>query len=120
MTMKPKAIPVASRKMLLAVAVALGLGYFLGNRTETGQQRQFLEAKRAPESSQPPRSSDAESSTCRLYRTNAVENGPPVHIASFDTNEGAQVNRENCQFAASAFQEGGMKQYWCQTGGNRN
>ena len=52
-----------------------------------------------------------------LYRS-AVVGIEPVHIATFDANERADYNQENCELARSLFaaQPGVSVGFWCQAG----
>lgn len=53
-----------------------------------------------------------------LYRNSAIDSEMRVHVATFDTNEGAYYNSENCQIAAQLFQgqPGVVVRYWCEPG----
>lgn len=58
-------------------------------------------------------------STYTLYRSSAGA-GPQLrlHVATFDTADGDQYNRENCEVARSLFQAqpGVTVRYWCEQG----
>ena len=58
-----------------------------------------------------------------LYRDSAA--GTPkegkamrIHVATFDSSDGEQYNRENCQIAQGLFQNqpGVTVRYWCEKG----
>lgn len=53
-----------------------------------------------------------------LYRSSLVDGTLRVHVATFDTNEGAAYNQENCVLAANLFsQQPHVKtQFWCERG----
>lgn len=52
-----------------------------------------------------------------LYR-NSVMDQSSIHVATFDTVEGANYNAENCNLAADLFQqqEGVQTRFWCEQG----
>jgi hypothetical protein len=67
----------------------------------------------------------ASSATCAseegiytIYRNSAIDPDMRIHVASFDTEDGAAYNQENCQIAASLFrsQPGVTVSYWCEPG----
>ena len=55
-----------------------------------------------------------------LYRSSAVTGGEKwrLHVATFDSADGVQYNRENCDTAKSLFQSqpGVTVTYWCERG----
>ena len=53
-----------------------------------------------------------------LYRSSAVEGIEKVHVATFDSGDGRDYNRENCWLAADLFkgQPGVIVHYWCEEG----
>lgn len=53
-----------------------------------------------------------------LYRSSIVDRGLRIHVATFDSVDGAEYNRENCQIARGLFQAqpGVSVQYWCERG----
>lgn len=55
-----------------------------------------------------------------LYRSSAVAGGEKwrLHVATFDSSDGAQYNRDNCETAKSLFQSqpGVTVTYWCERG----
>jgi hypothetical protein len=55
-----------------------------------------------------------------LYRDSGIDGGSSwrIHVASFDTNNGQNYNRENCDIARGLFQtQPGVKViYWCEKG----
>ncbi len=53
-----------------------------------------------------------------LYRSSAIDSTMRLHIATFDADEGAAYNSENCQIAAQLFQgqPGVTVRYWCESG----
>ena len=62
-----------------------------------------------------------EASGYTLYRSSAT--GPMrIHVASFDTKNGEEYNRENCDTAAELFrhQPSVTVRYWCEKGSFRS
>jgi len=59
-----------------------------------------------------------ESGTYTLYRTSALDAAARIHIATFDTKEGAEFNADYCQTAAKLLmtQPGVTVRYWCEAG----
>lgn len=55
-----------------------------------------------------------------LYRSSAVVGGDKwrLHVATFDSSDGSQYNRDNCETAKSLFQSqpGVTVTYWCERG----
>jgi hypothetical protein len=53
-----------------------------------------------------------------LYRSSALDRNMRIHMATFDAEDGADYNRENCQIAADLFeaQPGVTVAYWCEPG----
>ena len=53
-----------------------------------------------------------------LYRNSVSDSEMRLHLATFDTDEGASYNSENCQIAAQLFQgqPGVTVRYWCEPG----
>lgn len=53
-----------------------------------------------------------------LYRNSPAESAMRIHVATFDANEDAAYNMENCQIAADLFskQAGVTVKYWCELG----
>lgn len=53
-----------------------------------------------------------------LYRSSITDARMRVHVASFDSLDGASYNSENCQIAAALFgaQPGVQVRYWCEKG----
>jgi hypothetical protein len=53
-----------------------------------------------------------------LYRNSVLDSSMRIHVASFDTTDGADYNSENCNVAADLFQrqEGVITRYWCEQG----
>lgn len=55
-----------------------------------------------------------------LYRSSAITGGDKwrLHVATFDSSDGAQYNRDNCEIAKSLFQSqpGVTVTYWCERG----
>lgn len=60
----------------------------------------------------------AEGDTYILYRNSLIDASMRIHLASFDTTEGAAYNQENCRLAALLFrsQPGVTVSYWCEPG----
>ena len=59
--------------------------------------------------------------TYTLYRSSTT--GPMrIHVATFDSNDGDEYNRENCQMAMDLFQQqpGVKVRYWCEKGRYRS
>ncbi len=58
----------------------------------------------------------AQDSSFLLYRNSLIDSSLKIHIASFDTNEGAEYNAENCWLAADLFQNqpGVSTRFWCE------
>jgi hypothetical protein len=58
--------------------------------------------------------------TYTLYRSSATVGGAGmrVHVATFDTKDGATYNRDNCEIAKNLFQKqpGVTVIYWCERG----
>ena len=57
------------------------------------------------------------SSTYTLYRSSVT--GPMrIHVATFDSDNPEEYNRENCQVALELFQQqpGVKVRYWCEKG----
>lgn len=61
---------------------------------------------------------DTRTPTYTLYRSSMVAGVSRIHIATFDSNDGEEYNRENCQSTADLFQaQPGVKvRYWCEKG----
>lgn len=59
-----------------------------------------------------------DSSTFTLYRNSVLDAKMRLHVASFDTADGAAYNQENCALAQQLFQaQPGVKtQFWCEPG----
>ena len=60
---------------------------------------------------------EARTPTYTLYRSSMT--GPMrIHVATFDSNDGDEYNRENCQVGADLFaaQPGVKVRYWCEKG----
>jgi len=53
-----------------------------------------------------------------LYRNSVLDRTMRVHVATFDTDNGARYNKENCVVAADLFQSqaGVDTRYWCELG----
>jgi hypothetical protein len=53
-----------------------------------------------------------------LYRSSVAMPDARIHVATFDTGDGAAYNQDNCQIAASLFREqpGVKVLYWCEPG----
>jgi len=66
---------------------------------------------------------DSRTPTYTLYRSSATA-GPELrtHVATFDSNDGAEYNRENCEAARSLFQRQPRVtvRYWCEKGQYRD
>ncbi|HEX9595426.1 MAG TPA: hypothetical protein VF982_00985 [Anaerolineales bacterium] len=60
-----------------------------------------------------------EQGTYTLYRDSPLDPVMRIHVASFDTGEGADYNQENCRLAADLFgrQLGVISRFWCEKGG---
>jgi hypothetical protein len=61
-----------------------------------------------------------ENNVYTLYRSSAVIDGDKwrLHVATFDSTDGAEYNRDNCHVAVELFQaQPGVKvTYWCERG----
>ncbi len=59
-----------------------------------------------------------DSSTFTLYRNSVLDAKMRLHVASFDTADGAAYNQENCALAQQLFhaQPGVKTQFWCEPG----
>ena len=59
-----------------------------------------------------------DASTFTLYRNSVLDAKMRLHVASFDTADGATYNRENCALAQLLFlsQPGVKTQFWCEPG----
>ena len=53
-----------------------------------------------------------------LYRNSWMNSSLRIHVASFDTADGGDYNRDNCATAADLFQrQAGVKtRFWCEPG----
>lgn len=56
--------------------------------------------------------------TYTLYRNSALDAKMRLHVATFDSTDGASYNRENCDQARELFQgQAGVKtKFWCEPG----
>jgi hypothetical protein len=61
---------------------------------------------------------DDDSGSYTLYRDSVTGPGMRLHIATFDSKDGEDYNRENCRIATTLFQEqpGVRVKYWCEKG----
>jgi hypothetical protein len=59
-----------------------------------------------------------DASTFTLYRNSVLDAKMRLHVASFDTANGAAYNKENCAVAQQLFlsQPGIKTQFWCEPG----
>lgn len=53
-----------------------------------------------------------------LYRASPIDASMRIHVATFDSTEGSEYNRDNCDIARGLFQnQPGVKvRYWCERG----
>lgn len=53
-----------------------------------------------------------------LYRSSMTGPNMRIHVASFDSKDGDQYNRENCEITQDLFikQPGVAVRYWCEKG----
>ena len=53
-----------------------------------------------------------------LYRNSVLDGAMRIHIATFDSKDGSEYNRQNCDIAAALFREqpGVTVNYWCEPG----
>ncbi len=60
----------------------------------------------------------SDSGTYTLYRSSPISEGLRVHVATFDSAEGVEYNRDNCQRAADLFgrQRAVINRFWCEQG----
>lgn len=64
----------------------------------------------------PAQGSEDDASAWHLYRSSAVEDvEEPIHVATFDADEGEEYNEKNCEIARELFQAQGRLsvRYWC-------
>jgi hypothetical protein len=56
--------------------------------------------------------------TFTLDRDGVLDPTMRIHVASFDSSNGADYNQENCQLAADLFgrQAGVVTRFWCEKG----
>ena len=56
--------------------------------------------------------------TFTLYRSSVLNSSMRIHVATFDSDEGADYNRENCNLAADLMQhqDGVKTRFWCEPG----
>lgn len=56
--------------------------------------------------------------TYTLYRDSITDRSMRIHVASFDSTDGDEYNRENCAQAVLLFQaQSGVKtKFWCENG----
>jgi hypothetical protein len=59
-----------------------------------------------------------EASAFTLYRSSVENAAVRIHVATFDADEDAIYNQENCQIAQELFQRhrGAAVKYWCEKG----
>ena len=64
-----------------------------------------------------------EGQTYTLYRDSPLGNSfdgkvDRIHIATFDTSDGEEYNKENCEIARDLFQsqQGVVSKFWCEKG----
>jgi hypothetical protein len=60
----------------------------------------------------------SDDNTFTLYRNSVADSNMRIHVSTFDTNEKAEYNRENCDIASKLFgaQPGVKTKYWCEKG----
>jgi len=60
----------------------------------------------------------ADQGTYTLYRTSVAVPELRIHVATFDTKDGPEYNRDNCFLASSLFesQPGTKTRFWCELG----
>lgn len=60
----------------------------------------------------------ADAAVSTLYRNSVADASTRIHVASFDSADGASYNRDNCEIASNLFQKpaGGPVTYWCERG----
>ena len=53
-----------------------------------------------------------------LYRSSVIYPNARIHVATFDSKDGADYNQENCETARNLFQsqEGVKTKFWCEKG----
>lgn len=56
--------------------------------------------------------------TFTLYRSSVTDPTMRLHVATFDADESANYNRENCELAAGLFknQDSVKVAFWCESG----
>ncbi len=59
-----------------------------------------------------------DSTSYTLYRNSLVDSSLRLHVASFDSADGAEYNRENCEVASVLFlnQPSVKTKFWCEKG----
>lgn len=62
--------------------------------------------------------SPQEGDTFSLYRNSILDPNMRLHVATFDSADGANYNSENCSVAAQLFgaQPGVKTRFWCEKG----
>ena len=60
----------------------------------------------------------SDSDAFTLYRSSLLDGNMRIHVATFDTGDGANYNSENCNIGAQLFaaQPGVKVRYWCEKG----
>ena len=61
----------------------------------------------------------ADSVAYTLYRNSNMDKDARIHIASYDTDEGATFNHQNCEAAAELLSQRFAEDYWCEIGSFR-
>jgi hypothetical protein len=65
-----------------------------------------------------PASAQSDNDIRTLYRSSVLDASMRIHVATFDSVDGASYNAENCNLAADLFQqqEGVKARFWCEKG----
>lgn len=52
-----------------------------------------------------------------LYRNSVLDKNERLHVATFDSSDGDEYNKKNCELSSELFQkEGVMTKFWCEKG----
>ena len=56
-----------------------------------------------------------------LYRSSVIKENARIHVATFDSSDGPEYNRDNCEVARGLFQnqDGVKTKFWCEKGNYR-
>ena len=53
-----------------------------------------------------------------LYRNSVLDKNERIHIATFDSSDGNEYNKENCELSSELLQnqDGVVTKFWCEKG----